>query len=114
MDCEKIWKLIEEELESRDNSDYKPEVVQFQKLVDSYAFFVDYAKENGGRVDKVELVPKMEHCGITAYYILFAPFGDELDRFKKVIQDASAISIDSLETGEVCISINIPNVFVRK
>ena len=115
MDYEKIiWQLIEEELNSRDNNDYKPSADQFQKLVDAYVFFADYAKINGGKVDKVKLVPKKEHCGVTAYFTLFAPFGDDLERFKRVIQDISAISIDSLTDGTVCISINIPNVFIHK
>lgn len=115
MDYEKmLWELYEEEMSSRDNADYQPNIDQFQKLVDAYVFFTDYASKYGGKVDKVKLIPKKENCGITAYFTLFAPFGDELQRFQEIMQDISAISIDSLTNGDVCISINIPNVFIHK
>ena len=115
MDYEKIiWQLYEEEKASRNNEDYEPNYDQMQKFVDTYAFFVDYAKKYGGRVDKVDIVPKKEVCGVTAYFTLFSPFDDELERFKKVIQDISAISIDSLTNGDICISVNIPGCFKKK
>lgn len=102
------------EMDSRDNADYMVNRPQLQKLAGAYQFFVEYANDNGGKVDPVEFIPKNEHCGVTAYYTLFAPFGEELEKFKQVIQDASAISIDSLVNGDICISINIPNVFMQK
>ena len=115
MDYEKmIWQLYQEEMASRDNADYEPDYDQMQKLVDAYAFFVEYAKKHGGRVEKVEIIPKREVCGVTAYFTLFAPFDEDLERFKKVMQDMSAITIDSLTNGDVCIDINIPGCFKKK
>lgn len=103
-----------DDVKGRNNADYMPNKPQMKKLSEAYRFFVKYANENNGRVDTLKLIPKMQHCGITAYFYLFAPFGDDLETFKCIIQNSSALSIDANVDGEICISLNIPDVFIER
>ena len=109
-----IYEIYEEEMSKRENADYEKCDEQMKKLSEAYQFFSDIAEEQNGRVDPLRIVPKEEHCGVTAYFTLFYLNGDELQRFSKIVGDMSAISIDSLTDGTVCISFTIPNVFKKK
>ena len=109
-----IWELYEREMQSRDNADYVVNRSQMQKLIDAYGFFVGAAEGSGGDVEPFRMVPKEVNGGITAYFRVFYLNGDGVRRFCEVIQNASAISIDSLTDGTVCISLTIPRVFQHK
>lgn len=87
---------------------------QFQKLYDLAEFIKKYVDDNGGRVDLINLDPREIHSGITAYFVVFDLAGDDLARFCKVLSDASAVSFDCTQDEEVCVSITIPNVFVKQ
>ena len=97
----------------RTDSDFVVNQNQMDHLVNIITFFLDAAKNLEGKVEKVKLVPREEHGGVTATFLVFDIWGEDVKRFCDVMQYASAIDIDSTEDG-VCISVTVPNVFVRK
>lgn len=114
---EDVLELLQDaikEIGERNDADYIPNKPQMKKLAEAYRFFIEHADENNGRVDTLKLIPKMKHGGITAYFYVFAPFGEDFETFKRIVQNSSALSIDANVDGEVCISLNIPDVFVKR
>lgn len=111
---EEIWRLFEEEMAKRDNADYTVDRAQMQKLVDTYGVFEKLARECGGSIEPFRIVPKEVNGGVTAYFQVFSVFGENVARFCDAVRGASALSIDSLTDGRVCISMTIPGVFKHK
>lgn len=109
-----VWGLWEKEIQSRSNSDYEPDKQQMDKLIAAYRLMNELAANGGGRVEPLRLVPKEVHCGITAYFTVFYATHENLLKICEVARSFSALSIDSLTDGTVCISFTIPNVFKRK
>lgn len=115
MDFQEIWEMYEAELASRNNDDYVVNKAQFDKLIDAYEFFSSIAAESGGSVEDVKLEPKQITGGVTAYFTLFYLHGaKQLDKFAEIIKSMTAISIDAMLDGTVCISFTIPGVFEHK
>lgn len=108
----RIGRLYDRILSLRRDEDYVVNQNQMEKLVNVIDFFLDAEKELTGEVRPVDLVPREEHGGVTAVFVVFDVFGDQVKRFCDVMRECSAISID-VEGDQVCISCTIPNVFVR-
>lgn len=104
----------EEEMASRDNSDYEVNEGQMSKLLDAYKFFLELAHRGGGRVEELQLEPKQEFAGITAYFVVFDVSGEDLKRFAEIVGNCSAFGMDTTSDDEVCISFNIPEVFQKR
>ena len=98
----------------RKDSDYVINQPQMDKLVELVDFFLKLMKKVSGELQPLSLVPSAEHGGVTAHFWYFSVSGDEIQDFASVIRHCSALSIDCLDTGEVCISCTIPNVFIPK
>lgn len=111
-DVRRLGKLYEKIISLRDNDDYAINQPQMDKLIDVLNFFLDAAKKSGGEVDPVKLVPKEEHGGVTATFVVFDIYGDDMKRFSSVIQHCSAMTIDSDIKNQICISVTVPEVFV--
>ena len=109
----KVWELYEAEMASRNNSDYQVDEEQMRKLIDAYAFFVEIAERDGGKVDPFRLVPKEVNGGVTCYFTVFYLYGKDVQRFCEIVRNMSAISIDSTSDEKVCISFTIPRVFKK-
>ena len=108
------WEIYQEEMDSRSDDDYEPNEIQMKKLLDAYAFFQRICEKSNGSVEKLELIPHEEYCGITAYFTLFYLYGDDLAEFSQIVGNMSAICIDAMLDGTVCISFNIPKVYYKK
>lgn len=109
----RIGTLYNKIMSIRKDSDFIVNQPQMDKLVDVLTFFMDAARDLDGRVEPVKLVPREEHGGVTATFLVFDVYGDGVKRFCDVMRSASAISIDSMDEG-ICISVTIPNVFISK
>ena len=109
-----VYELFLHDLESRNDDDYEVDKIQMAKLVRAYQFFSKLAKRDGGRVEPFDITPKMVHSGITAYFRVFYVALSEMEEFKEIVQDMTALTLDTTVDGEVCISFNIPNVFRLK
>ena len=109
----KLGKLYQKIMSIRKDSDFVVNQPQMDRLVNVLMFFLDRVKELDGNVEPIHLVPREEHGGVTAAFLVFDVYGDDVKRFCDVMQYASAITIDSTDDG-ICISVTIPNVFVHK
>lgn len=110
---QRLGVLYDKVMSMRKDEDYVINQPQMTHLVDVIEFFLDAAKECDGKVDPVLLTPREEHGGVTATFVVFDIYGDNIQKFCNVVQHCSALTIDSTTRG-VCISVTIPNVFVHK
>ena len=113
MDFSEVWRVYQEELASRNDSDYAIDEVQFTKLLRAYEFFSEIAKRDNGELEDVNLQPRMVNGGITAYFTVFYISGDELRAFSEIVGTMSGFSIDTTLDGRACISFTIPGVFKK-
>lgn len=109
----RIGQLYNAVMSLRNDDDYVVNKPQMDKFVEVLEFFMNVAQKNNGKVDPVELSPKEEHGGITATFRIFDIYGDDIQKFCRAMSYASAIGIYDVKDG-VCISVTIPNVFVKK
>lgn len=99
--------------ESSDN-DYEINRTQWTKLLMILKYFSDFADRNGGSVEPCEIMPREEHGGVTAYFTVLDLKEKDIVKFCQMIALSNAITIDATTDGRVCISLSVPNVFVRK
>ena len=111
---QEVWQVYEEELAKLSNDDYIINVAQMGKLREAYKFFHDITEECGGEIEPLKLEPKEVNGGITVYMTLFYLSDENLKKFGEIVGNMSAISIDAMEDGDVCISFTIPGVFRHK
>lgn len=112
-ELKRLWESCRKDIDSRDNADYELNAVQFRKLADAYSFFKGVAEDNGGRVERLKLVPREENGGVTAYFTIFYISDDDIMKFASIAKSMSALSIDATLDNEVCISFTIPHVFYK-
>lgn len=103
--------LYQKVLSLREDKDYVINQPQAEKLIKVLTFFMDEVEDQDGELEPVRLVPKEEHGGVTATFLVFDLYGEKVQRFCDVMRVCSAITIDSIEEG-VCISCTIPEVFI--
>lgn len=105
-----LGKLYNKVLSLRSNDDYIINQPQMDKLVEVLNFFIDAAKECGGKIEPMNLEPRAEHGGVTATFLVFDIHGEKIQEFCKAISYTSAMTIDATNDG-ICISVTVPNVF---
>ena len=105
---------LEEYLQGTSDEDYRlnpPQALAFTTLV---CRLKALAQETDGTVEPIQLVPRLG-CGyVTAFLPLLDLYGDSLQCFCRVLRYASAVTVDALENGNVCVSLTVPDVFIRK
>ena len=112
--AKRLSQLYDKVLKLRSDKDYIVNQAQMDKFVELVEFFSDETKYGGGKIDDIDITPKEEHGGLTASFIVFDVFGDRIQDMCKVLAYTSAISIDATKDCRVCISMTVPNVFVKK
>jgi len=110
----KLMAEFREQMKDFDPSDYEFDRAQLGNLIDLIEFFENAANDLGGKIESIDLDPADPPNGITANFIVFDLFGDDVKRFCDVIRNCSAISMDVTTDNEISISCTIPNVYVRK
>lgn len=111
----KLSALYQIVLSFRKDEDYEIDQEQMDKLCALYRFFLDTAgKLKDGEVELCKLVPKEEHGGVTATFLVFDVYGDNVKRFAEVISVCSAIGAEATADGRVCIDCTVPGVFKKK
>lgn len=108
---ERLGQLYDKILSLREDDDYAINQPQMDKLIEVLNFFLDAAQKSAGTVEPVKLTPKAEHGGVTATFVVFDIYGDDIQRYCDVMRHTSAITIDATDNG-VCISVTVPEVFV--
>jgi len=110
----KLVAAFDLEMQNMKPEDFEVDEVQLEKLKKLAMFFDKAAKDLGGKIVSVDLDPLVPPCGITANFIVFDLFGDEVKKFCDVLRECSAVSMDATDSGEVSISCTIPGIFVEK
>lgn len=105
-------KIYKDEIASRNNEDYEINYPQWEKLEFACNFFRKMVSDENSLEIMAE--PREVCGGVTATFSLFYISGEDIDDLKEVIGDSSAISIDALVDGRVCISLTIPDVYRLK
>lgn len=101
-------------LNSRSNSDFEINDTQFKKFKEVLNFFTTLAQENKNTKVDVFLEPKQTVGGLTCTTYLLDFYGKQMEEFNKLLSYCCAVTIDAMIDGKVCISVNVPDVFVEK
>lgn len=112
--AQRFVRAYEDAMKDVNPDDYVIDQVQLQKLNDLIEFFKTTAINLGGKIESVSLNPAAPSNGITANFIVFDLFGDEVQRFCDVIRHCSAISMDVTVDKEISISCTVPNIYTHK
>lgn len=107
----RLGQLYEKVLSLRDDDNYVINQPQMDKLVEVLNFFLDAAQKCNGKVEPVKLTPRAEHGGVTATFLVFDIYGEDIQKYCKVMSYTSAITIDAADEG-ICMSVTVPEVFV--
>lgn len=110
----RLGTLYNQIMNLRKDDDYVVCRTQLDKFVEVMNFFIDMAEKCNGKVQPINLTPKEEVGGITATFLVFDLFGDDVKRFSQILSYCSAVTIDATTKGEVCISLTVSQVFVHK
>lgn len=112
----KYGRLYNRIISLRKNEDFVVNPKQMDKFLDLVQFFIVKSKEAGGdsTVDPNGFSPREYHGGVTATFVVFDIYGEEVPAFCKVLKNCSAVTIDCIGDSMVQISCTVPNVFVPK
>jgi len=110
---QRLGALYNKVMSLRKDEDYVVNQPQMDHLVDVVEFFLNTTEDCTGSVESVILMPREEHGGVTATFLVFDVYGEKVKEFCNVISHCSAMTIDANEDG-VCISVTVPHVFVHK
>lgn len=111
---ERLGELYNSVMDMRTDDDYVVNQPQMEKFVDVVEFFMEMANKNDGELQPLKLSPKRENAGVTATFILFDVYGDDIAKFSDCIRKVSAFSINPTINEKVCISVTVPEVFRPK
>ena len=112
--AKRLTEAFDEEMEGVNPEDIEVNPTQMKKLNDLVEFFKKAAKDLGGKIESVSLDPSNPPNGVTANFLVFDLFGEDVQRFCDVIRACSAISMDVNVKDEICISCTVPNVFIHR
>ena len=101
-------------MSQRNDEDYIVNPLQMDKLLKAAVFFDKEAKAGGGKLYPIMLSPKEEHGYLSAEFTVFHLSGEKTDEFLNILVNVSAFTVDTNLDNNVCISVTIPDVFVRK
>ena len=107
--------LWEQEMGRRQNEDYEVNPIQMDRFLDILSFFkqkVDPEFDDG--IEPFLLEAKEECGGFSVRFCVFDLHGDEVPTFAKLISGCSAITVDAASDSQICISLTVPNLFVRR
>lgn len=100
------------EIESRNDDDYAPDIVQMNKLATIAGVFQQMVDKYGGKLT-IEQEPKKEHGWLTVRLRYLDLTRDMFADFGEVVSSASAFGIEPAG-DEFIVSVTIPNVYRRK
>lgn len=108
-------RLYEQELNRRRNEDYEVNPIQMDRFLTLLHFLQDKVNpEFDEGIEPFHLEAKEECGGFSADFCVFDLYGDEIPVFAEMLSWCSAISIDATTESQICISITVPDIFVRR
>ncbi|MCD8180706.1 MAG: hypothetical protein LUF26_04420 [Firmicutes bacterium] len=113
--AKEIMRIYNEGMSMRDENDYTVNEIQMERFFDICHFFRGMIKDIGeGYMEPIRFNPVEERGSITVYLRIMDMWGKEIQEFCDVFRYASAVSMDPTTDGMICISISVPQVFIRK
>lgn len=113
-ELQEYMRLALQNIDAEDDSDYEVNKPRWTDLVRVLTYLTALANKQNGRVEKCELIPKYRNGGVTAYFTVLDLDCDEVKRFCSILSTTSAITMDTTLDHEVCISVSVPDVFVKR
>lgn len=111
----RLGQLYNEVMSLRKDEDYVVNQAQMEKFIDVLDFFRDMVSDDSdGEITDIDLAPKEENGGITATFIVFDVYGENVKRYCDVMRHCSAIGIEARLNDKICISVTVPEVFKHK
>lgn len=108
-------RLYEQELNRRRNEDYEVNPLQMDRFLTLLHFLQHKVNpEFDEGIEPFHLEAKEECGGFSADFYVFDLYGDEIPVFAEMLSWCSAISIDATTESQICISITVPDIFVRR
>ena len=102
------------DMEGRNPEDYVVNHVQMRKFVRAYKFFYNIvSKATDGTITPFEINPVLGHGELTAECYLYSFSGEEILDFAEVLSYTSDLGIDAKLDGKVCISLVVPDVYMK-
>lgn len=108
---ERVGKVYQEYLNSVSEEDFRINKHQLNEFLKVLSFFVDAAEQMNGNIQVAEIRPKDTVGWVSATFMVFNITGDDITRFCDVVKSCSAVTIDSMADGKICISATISKVF---
>lgn len=113
--AKEITRIYNEEMGMRDENDYTVNEIQMERFFDICHFFRGIIKDIGeGYMEPIRFNPIEERGSITVYLRIMDMQGKEIQEFCDVFRYASAVSMNPTTDDMICISISVPQVFIRK
>ena len=109
-----VGQLYEYALRKEDDNDYMLNTPQYLKLVEAQAAFTRLAEKNDGTVEMVRLSPRERCAGLEAQVLVLDLKPEDLPGFFRVLQYGTGLYVEAKTTGEVCMSMTIPDVFIKR
>ena len=72
------------------------------------------AEANDGTVETVHLSPRERCAGLEAQFLVLDLKPGDLPGFFRVLQYSTGLCLEAKTTGEVCMSMTIPDVFIKR
>lgn len=96
------------------DDDYVINQPQMDKFIEVFRFFLDMCRKSNGMIEaeSLDIMPKEGHEGLTARFLVFDIFGEDIQRFGDIIKYTSALTIDGDLDHKICISVTVPDVFI--
>ena len=108
-----VGQLYEYALSKENDDDYILNMPQYLKLVEAQAVFTRLAEANDGTMEMVRLSPRERCAGLEAQVLVLDLKPEDLPGFFRVLQYSTGLYVEAKTTGEVCMSITIPDVFIK-
>ena len=106
--------LYEYALSRENDDDYILNMPQYLKLVEAQAFFTRLAEANDGTLETVRLSQRERCAVLEAQFLVLDLKPGDLPGFFRVLQYSTGLCLDAKTTGEVCMSMTIPDVFIKR
>lgn len=109
-----VGQIYEYALSKENDDDYILNMPQYLKLVEAQAVFTRLAEANDGTVEMVHLSPRERCAELEAQVLVLDLKPEDLPGFFRVLQYGTGLYVEAKTTGEVCMSMTIPDVFIKR
>lgn len=107
-------RIYDELMKKLNDDDYAVNPPQWNTLLEVVEYFDGLAVKSRGYIEPVELQPKMTSGSVTLYITVLGLRGVDVKKFCDMLSKCSSFTLDATTDGQACLSVCIPNVFVRK